>query len=166
MAGGCSPLYHHHWVLCQGFHCYLISRFGVPALLTSDRGSQFTSSIWLEVCSFLNNSWIQTTSFHPQSNEMIERFHRSLKSALRARLASSELVHHLPLVMLGLCSAPKDYSGFFPAEAVFGSPLSLLGKFLGHPELPLEFFLGRVERAVSSFSSPPRHHVISSPDPQ
>ena len=38
-----------------------ISRFGVPALLTSDRGAQFTSSIWLEVCSVLGISHIQTT---------------------------------------------------------------------------------------------------------
>ena len=30
-----------------------VSRFGVPALLTSDRGAQFTSSIWSEVCPIL-----------------------------------------------------------------------------------------------------------------
>ena len=54
------------------------SRFGVPSLLTSDRGAQFTSSIWSEVCSVLGISRIKTTSFHPQSNGMIECFHRSL----------------------------------------------------------------------------------------
>ena len=30
-----------------------VSSFGVPALLTSDWGSQFTSSVWSEVCSIL-----------------------------------------------------------------------------------------------------------------
>ena len=42
-----------------------VSRFGVPALLTSDRGAQFTSAVWSEVCSVLGVSHIQTTSYHP-----------------------------------------------------------------------------------------------------
>ena len=50
-----------------------VSRLGVPALLTSDRGSQFTSSVWSEVCSILGISRILTISFHPQSNGMMER---------------------------------------------------------------------------------------------
>ena len=68
----------------QAFISSWVLRFGVPALLTSDSGAQFTSSVWSEVCSVLEISPIQTTIFHPQSNGMIERFHCSLKSALRA----------------------------------------------------------------------------------
>ena len=84
-----------------------ISRFCVPATLTSARGAQFTSSVWTGVCRSPRISTSQTTSFHPQSNGMIERFHRSLKSSLRARAADSDWVSHLPLVLLGLCSVPK-----------------------------------------------------------
>ena len=36
-----------------------VSRFGVPTLLTSDRGAQFTCSIWLEVCSIVGISRIK-----------------------------------------------------------------------------------------------------------
>ena len=128
-----------------------VSRFGVPALLTSDRGSQFMSSIWLKVCSVLCFPLIQTTSFHSNSNGIIKRLHRSLKFALRA-----------PLVMPGLRSAPKDHFGFFPAEAVFVSSLTLSGKYLEHPEFPPEVFLWKVEKAVSGFSGPSRHHISSS----
>ena len=106
-----------------------VSRFGVPALLTSDRGAQFTSSVWTEVCSILGISRIKNIIFHPQSNRMIECFHLSLKSSLRARLASSNWVAHLLLVMLGLRSSPKEDSGFSPAEAVYCSTLSLPGGF-------------------------------------
>ena len=105
-----------------------ISRFGVPALfLTSKRGAQFMASLWLEVWMVCAISHIQTTSYYLQSYGMIKRFHRSLKSALRAWLVGSDWIHHLSLVMLGLCAAPKDDSGFSPAEAVFGSHLSLPG---------------------------------------
>ena len=75
------------------------------------------SSIWLEVCSILGISRIKTTSFHPQSNWMIERFHCSLKSF-----------------------------EFSPLEAVYGSNLSLPGKFLEHSELPPEGFLLRLNK--------------------
>ena len=94
-------------------------------------------------------------SFHPQSNVMIEYFHCSLKSSLQARLASSDWVAHLPLVMLGLRSSPKEDSGFSPAEAVYGSNLSLPGEFLEHSKIPPESFLRKIELAVHGFSGPP-----------
>ncbi len=73
-----------------------MSRFGVPAVITSDPGAQFTSSLWAALCSLLNIQHNQTTAYHPQSNGMVERFHRRLKDALRARFAAANWVHHLP----------------------------------------------------------------------
>ena len=80
-------------------------------------------------------------------------------------MAGSDWASHLPLVMLGLWTAPKDDSGFSPAEAVYGANLSLPGKFIKHSEFPLEIFLWKIERAVSGLSGPPRHHVPL-PQPQ
>ena len=97
---------------------------------------------------------------------MIEQFHSSLKSSLQARLANSDWVAHLPLVMLGLRSSPKDDSGFSPSQAFYSSNLSLTGEFLEHSELPPEGFLCKVEQAVLGFSGPPCHHVIPQPQPQ
>ena len=74
-------------------------------------------------------------------------------------------VFHLPLVMLGLRTAPSDDSSFSPAEAVYGPNLSLPGKFIEHSEFPPEVFLRKVECAISGFSGPPRHHVVL-PQPQ
>jgi hypothetical protein len=140
-----------------------ISRFGVPATLTSDRGAQFTSSVWAGVCRVLGISTSQTTSFHPQSNGMIERFHRSLKSSLRARAADSDWVLHLPLVLLGLRSVPKEDTGFSVSEAVYGSPLTVPGEFLEAPEIPSSQFISKVEKVIAGFSVSPPHHVQYSP---
>ena len=60
------------------FHGW-ISRFGVPTIITSDRGNQFTSSLWSAICSLLNIRQNLTTTFHLQSKGIIERFHRQLK---------------------------------------------------------------------------------------
>jgi hypothetical protein len=73
-----------------------IQRFGVPAYITSDRGTQFASGLWAVLCELLSITHIQTMAYHLQSNVLVERFHRSLKDSLRARLASSDWVDHLP----------------------------------------------------------------------
>ena len=96
---------------------------------------------------------------------MIKRFHQSLKFAQRARLAGSDWFSHLPLVMLGLWTALKDDSGFYPAEAVYGTHIFLLGEIIEHLEFPLEVFLQKVKQAVSGFSRPQSHH-LTPPQPQ
>jgi transposase InsO family protein len=51
-----------------------VSRFGVPASITSDRGPQFTSSLWSAVCSQLGVAHTLTPAYHPQANGVVERF--------------------------------------------------------------------------------------------
>ena len=59
-----------------------MSRFGVPTDLTVDRGAQFTSTMWKELNLLLGIKLFPTTSYHPQANGLIERFHRHLKASL------------------------------------------------------------------------------------
>jgi transposase InsO family protein len=62
-----------------------VARFGVPASVMSDRDAQFTSAAWVELCERLGIQHVLTTAYHPQSNGMVERVHKQLKEALRAR---------------------------------------------------------------------------------
>ncbi|MFN9906222.1 MAG: DDE-type integrase/transposase/recombinase, partial [bacterium] len=112
--------------LLQGW----IQRFGVPGIITSDRGPQFTSSLWAALCSLLAIKHTQTTAYHPQSNGLVECFHRRMKDALRARAAGADWFVHLPWVMMGIRTAWREGSDFSPSEAVFGSQLVLPGQFL------------------------------------
>ena len=106
-----------------------ISRFGIPEDISSDRGSQFTSALWTEVAKRLGVKVHRTTAFQPQTNGMVERFHRSLKAALKARLTGNNWVEELPLVLLGLKTAPKEDLGCSSAEIVYGEPLTAPGEF-------------------------------------
>ncbi len=81
-----------------------ICRFGVPAIITSDRGAQFTSNIWNSLCLLLQIKHQPTTVYHPQDNGMVERLHCRLKDALRARGATATWPAELPWVLLGLRS--------------------------------------------------------------
>jgi len=118
-----------------------IQRFGVPAYITSDRGAQFTSALWSSLCELLSITHIQTTAYHPQSNGLVERFHRRLKDSLRARMANADWLGHLPWVLLGVRSAVPLEGGLSPAEAVMGCQPLLPGQFLQVGEPPLEEFL-------------------------
>jgi transposase InsO family protein len=107
-----------------------VSSFGVPAIITSDRGAQFTSGIWDALCSKLGVKHSTTLAYHPQSNGLVERAHRQLKEALESRLAGATWSYHLPWVLLGLRAAPKDDSNISSAELVYGVPLVLPGEFV------------------------------------
>lgn len=111
-----------------------IARFGVPAHVTTDRGPQFTSSEWVDFLQSLGITQHCTTSFHPQSNGMVERFHRSLKNALRARSQGSDWLKELPWVLLGLRTVPKVEDGRSTAELLFGSELVVPGQWLHDEE--------------------------------
>ena len=108
-----------------------ISRFGLPDDITSDRGPSFTSQIWTSLARLLGTTVHHTTAYNPESNGMIERFHRTLKAALMSRCSSSDWVSQLPWVLLGLRTTPKEGMDVSSAEMVYGDPL----------HVPADFFL-------------------------
>ena len=112
-----------------------ISRFGLPADISSDRGSQFTSQLWTELARLLGTALHHTTAYHPQANGLVERFHRQLKSSLRARLRSPQWSDELPWIMLGIRTTPKEDLGASSAELVYGYPLTVPSDFLATSSL-------------------------------
>ncbi len=141
-----------------------VSRFGVPATITSDRGAQFTSSLWAGLCSLLNIQHSPTTAYHPQSNGLVERFHRRLKDALRSRAAAADWRDHLPWVLLSIPTAYREDSEFTPAEAVYGSQLVLPGQFNNTAESPSPSFLRELQTTMTGRPPPSaRHNAAPAP---
>ena len=105
-----------------------VTRFGLPDVIVSERGPQFTSAVWAELCHLLGVRHHLTTAYHPQGNGMVEWFHRQLKDALRSRECGAAWVAHLPWVLLGLRTVPKEDSGLSLAELVYGEQLKLPGQ--------------------------------------
>ena len=85
-----------------------VTRFGVPAAITSDRGPQFCGAIWRAFCATIWRAFcatigvqhITTSAYHHEGNGMVERLHRHLKDALRARCSGLDWPNHLPWVLL------------------------------------------------------------------
>uniref|UniRef100_A0ABD2WBM0 Integrase catalytic domain-containing protein n=1 Tax=Trichogramma kaykai TaxID=54128 RepID=A0ABD2WBM0_9HYME len=70
---------------------------------------------------------IKTVSYHPISNGMVERFHRTLKAALKC--STQPWTDALPMVMLGLRNTYKDELQASPAEMIYGTTLRIPGDF-------------------------------------
>ncbi len=134
-----------------------VARFGLPTAMSSDRGAQFTSQLWAKMAQMLGMEHSRTTSYHPQANGLVERFHRHMKASLRARLTGPNWMNELPWVLLGIRTAPKEDLAASSAELVYGAPLTVPGDFIATPTDPQHptTFLPSLQDRIRAFKPVP-----------
>ncbi len=105
---------------------------GLPQTIQSDQGSNFTSGLFKQVMKELGIRHNLASSYHPESQGALERFHQTLKTMLKSYCLEfngdwDEGVH---LVLFAAREAVQDSLGFSPFQLVFGhrvrGPLKLL----------------------------------------
>lgn len=113
-----------------------ISRYGVPSRITTDRGPQFESSLFEQLCKILGSTRAKTFPYCPHQNGMVERFHRFLKSGLMAH--KKDWMDVLPIVLLGIRTQVKEELMASPADLMFGTNLSLPGDLIADNDVPID----------------------------
>ena len=128
-----------------------ISVYGVPEVVTTDRGSQFSSQVFSQLLQTWGIRHNMTTAYHPESNGMVERLHRRLKESLVALGQGERLQWYwkLPMTMLALRTTVKPDIGSSPSELVFGEGITVPGQLIGPPNLSDEELL-RAQRATQA----------------
>ncbi|XP_068208700.1 uncharacterized protein [Palaemon carinicauda] len=108
------------------------SRYGLPREIQSDQGSNFTSREFQAKMNELGIKHNLASSYHPESQGILERFHSTLKNALTKYCLDhvEEWDKDLPLLLFASRSAPSESLGFSPFQMVYGhnvrGPLDLL----------------------------------------
>ncbi len=99
-----------------------ISVFGVPKIIQSDQGSNFTSRLFEQVLKQLQVRHQKSSVYHPQSQGALERFHQHLKSLIRAYCTElkADWEEGLPWLLLAAREVVQESTGFSPNDLVFG----------------------------------------------
>lgn len=107
-----------------------VARFGAPVNIITDRGVQFESALWREALKTLGTKRSRTTSYHPQSNGLIERVHRRLKEGFKTQPEKHSWADALPMILLYLHATPATDTNVSPAEYIYGEDLRLPGEYV------------------------------------
>ena len=71
--------------------------YGMPAGIVSDRGKQWRSSFFQELCALCGIFLALSTSHHPQTNGLVERYNEVIEAALRNYVSADHRDWHLYL---------------------------------------------------------------------
>ena len=149
----------------RSFFSGWVSRFGAPAIVTTDRGSQFESQLFRALTNLVGCERTRTTAYHLASNGMIERWHLSLKTAITCH-GSSNWIDVLPVVLLGIRTTYKKDLKVTSAELLYGTTLRLPGEFFidEEPSADLQIFVEHFRELMRSVrSAPAAHHNKKKP---
>ena len=91
--------------------CWVL-RFGCPANLHSDKGTNYMSNLFKNMCKELGIDRTSTTAYHPQGNAMIERTNQTIgeNSAKNLGEHHNTWSKHLQMIMMAYRSSVKVQS--------------------------------------------------------
>ena len=107
-------------------HCLTetFSRFGIPNILVSDNGSQFTSNEFKAFVKRMGIRHITSAPFHPATNGLAERFVKSFKLAMKAaKNDTGTLIQKISRFLFAYRNAPQSTTLESPAFLMFGRRL-------------------------------------------
>ncbi|GBO00881.1 Retrovirus-related Pol polyprotein from transposon 412 [Araneus ventricosus] len=115
----------------------LIASHGSPDILVSDKGSNLIAETMASLYRTLGIKTVQTTAYHPQSNGLLEVYHRSLGSALSHLVNDNQLDwdERIKLALFACKTTWHSATRHSPAFLVYGRELNVPYKFLESPQL-------------------------------
>ncbi|CAC5403245.1 unnamed protein product [Mytilus coruscus] len=106
----------------------VFSRFGAARFFVSDRGKSFMNNLVLSLCEILDVTRYHTSSYHPQTNGLVERCNSTLIKSFRAYCdkAQNNSPDKLPGILMALRNSPSTQSTeFSPFHSLFGREMNL-----------------------------------------
>ena len=95
-------------------------RFGPPAVLHSNQGRNFESTLLHEICNFMGITKTRTTSYHPQCDGQTERQNRTIQAMFSAFASNRRDDWDLWLDGLDMPRLPREKVS---APSIFWAPV-------------------------------------------
>lgn len=121
----------------KAFYEHWICRFGAPGTIITDQGRQFKSQLLTNLANICGAKLRTSTPYHPQCQGKVERFHRTLKTAIKAH-NNARWTEILPTVLLGLRSVIKSGTNHSVAQMVYGTNIRLPAEFFDEPTVHID----------------------------
>jgi len=98
------------------------AQYGHPRQIFSDRGPEFESELFCELCTRLGIEKLRSSFYNPRCNGTVERFHRTLNSMLAKVIDTNQRIWHerVPLVLAPYRAARHDATGYTPNFLAYG----------------------------------------------
>ena len=97
----------------------LFARYGLPHILISDNGAQFTSDTFSRFCKRNGIHHKLSAPYHPSTNGETERFVQTFKSSMMAKQNNLQTALALCQFLLKYRSSPHSITGKTPASMMF-----------------------------------------------
>ena len=100
----------------------IISRFGVPRLLVSNKGRQFDTPVFRNFCSSHEIANHYSSLEHPQANGQVEVTNRTLLHSIKTRLEKAKGLwdDELPTLMWAYQTTPLATTEESPFSLIYG----------------------------------------------
>jgi len=94
------------------------TQVGLPTVIQSDQGSNFTSRLYEQVMKSLGIQQCRSTVYHPQSQGVVERFHYTLKTMIKAFCleTGSEWDEGIDLLLFSVRDSVQESLGYSPFQ--------------------------------------------------
>jgi len=111
----------------------IICKHGAPQILQSDRGSDFTASLMVEVTKLFDIRKILTAAYDPIANSEVERSNQTLIALIRTYIdqTQEDWDLHLPFSVFSTNIHMNETTKFSPFEVIYGRL----------PKLPIDVFI-------------------------
>ena len=104
------------------FFKHVISKFGIPRQVISDRDTRWQGDFWKEICRLMGMRRSLTTSYHPQADGQTEILNQGLEISIRAYIGPDrdDWSEILDALTLSYNTSPHTATGFSPAYLLHG----------------------------------------------
>lgn len=150
--------------ICSKFIC----TFGIPEIILTDQGTNFTSELMKDIAKLFQIKKIQTTAYRPQSNGALERSHQTLADYLTHFIKESQddWDTWIPYSMFSYNTTPHTTTKFTPYELIFGKIAKLPTAITKPPEFHYTYddYVSELRHKLQISNKVARENILKSKD--